>query len=156
MLVAVVVLLFRGEYPRSTFDLVLGLNRWVLRVLAYAAVMTPEYPPFRIDAGEAEPGGALTVGPVAAGTAIGRRPGAAAQGAERPPTRWGAGRVAALVVASITGLLAIGLTAAGGTGIVFDQTQRNSSGYLMTPATRYSTSTYALVTASYRGGTSND
>jgi hypothetical protein len=55
-IIAIVVNAFRGTYPQSIFDFVMGMNRWCFRVLAYAALMRDEYPPFRFDSGGTDPG----------------------------------------------------------------------------------------------------
>jgi hypothetical protein len=53
-LIAAFALLFTSRYPRGIFDFVMGLNRWVFRVLVYVLLMRDEYPPFRFDPGGGE------------------------------------------------------------------------------------------------------
>lgn len=43
------IILLTGQYPRRMFEFVVGFLRWVLRVYAYAFLLTTDkYPPFRL------------------------------------------------------------------------------------------------------------
>lgn len=121
VLVAAVVLLFTGRYPRGLYDFVLGMDRWVVRVAAYAALMTDRYPPFRLDMGGRDPG-SRPVPPVPAAP-VG---GAATAG----PGGWTTGRTVAVVIGSVLLFLSTGLLAGGGALLWADRTQRDD-GYVM-------------------------
>ncbi|WP_407607764.1 DUF4389 domain-containing protein [Paeniglutamicibacter sp. ORCA_105] len=55
VLIAGMVLLLTGSYRQGLFDLLLGLNRWIQRTVAYTSLLTDAYPPFRLDQGPGEP-----------------------------------------------------------------------------------------------------
>ncbi len=47
-ILAWIIMLFTGTYPKAMFDFVVGALRWGLRVSAYAILLTTDkYPPFR-------------------------------------------------------------------------------------------------------------
>ena len=150
VLVAAVALLFTGRYPRGIFDFVLGLNRWVLRVAAYASLMTDAYPPFRLDLGGTDPGTAvLAVPPAEPGVAPRHGPSPAPYASAPPPPgprpRWTAGRIVAVIVGSLLAMTSAGLLL-GGLGLrVTDSVIRDDHGYLMSSTESYATPGHAVV-----------
>jgi hypothetical protein len=81
--IAAVILLFTGQYWRGLFDLVLGLNRWIYRVITYVALMRDEYPPFHLDLGPVDPGESRR--PPAGGLPAATGPASALRTADREP-----------------------------------------------------------------------
>jgi hypothetical protein len=146
VLIAAVALLFTTRYPRGIFDFVLGLDRWAFRVAAYAGLLTDRYPPFRLDQGGADVVFAQRLFEPAVEAE-------AAVAEAAPVRRWTAGRIIAIVAGSILALVSLGLLAGGVTGIVYDQTQRNADGFLMSPREQFDTSSYALVSETLDIGT---
>lgn len=53
--ITAVILLFTGVYRLGLFNLIMGINRWVYRTIAYVALMRDDYPPFRLDQGPLDP-----------------------------------------------------------------------------------------------------
>ncbi|SSC25752.1 Protein of unknown function DUF4389, partial [Klenkia terrae] len=152
-----VILLFTGRYPGQLFDFVLGLDRWVLRVVAYATLLTDEYPPFRLDMGGTDPGSRPLTGPpapVGGGAAVdGPTPpasspavGSPSVGDGRHPvgSRWTGGRVAALVIGALLVLASTGPLLGGGALLWADRTQRDGD-WLTSPDVVAATDRYALV-----------
>lgn len=142
VLIAGIILLVKGEYPKPLYDFVVGMDRWVIRVGAYAALMTDEYPPFRLDMGGSEPDrSAVSLAEPTARTQ---------DGGWTPP------RIVSVVIGVVFGLVSTGLITGGAALLWLDQTGRDDDGYLSASAV-YSTGTYALASERVRfAGTAAD
>jgi hypothetical protein len=151
VIIAGLAVLILDSYPRGIYDFVVGMNRWALRVAAYASLMTDEYPPFRLDNGGTEP----VDRPIPPPTST---PGATDPATTEPPqvtattapvataqaSHWPPGRVVSAVLGVLLLLTGIGVTTGGAALAWADSTQRDSTGYLNTPVERYTSDGYAL------------
>jgi hypothetical protein len=145
--IAGVVLLFTGRYPHPIYDFVMGMDRWVFRVMAYVGLMTDAYPPFRLDLGGPDPGSVpagppLPPAPAPAAAAPQAAGGPAPTG---PGSSWTGGRVVSVVLGGLLLFAASGFLLGGGTLLWADQTQRND-GYVWTEHELLATPGYAVLT----------
>ncbi|MGA8047304.1 MAG: DUF4389 domain-containing protein [Dermatophilaceae bacterium] len=122
-LIAGVALLFTGRLPQGLYDLLLGLNRWALRVTGYAALMTDAYPPFRLDQGGPDRPVPTAPPPAPAGS------------------RWTAGPILSVVGGALA--LAVGLGMATGAGVML---AAREDGFVTSPTVSVETEGYAVVT----------
>jgi hypothetical protein len=173
-LIAAVVLAFTGRYPQGIYDLVLGLNRWVLRVAAYAGLMTDEYPPFRLDAGPHDPGsgvqlmsgppapaptgiGAGDAGSPTSGVDLGKQPpttppptGPTGTGGSTGPTGpmrrsgWTGGRIVSVVIGAVLLVGSLGLITGGVGTFIVNGTMRDG-GYVTSLTRDVASNGYAVV-----------
>jgi len=131
-----VVLLFTGRYPAGLFDFVIGVDRWVLRTVAYVALLTDRYPPFHLDQGGDEPVPPPVPGPARTN---GARPPVPPP---RSPARTG-GRIVAIIAGVL--LLVAGVGAGiGGAAALAVNASRDAAGYVTSDAVDVSTVTAAV------------
>ncbi|GAA3950401.1 DUF4389 domain-containing protein [Actinoplanes auranticolor] len=142
ILIAGLSLLLTSRYPRGLYDLLVGVARWNLRVVAYLALLTPAYPPFRLDQGDTEPDDDPD-GPARTGLPAVRAEGAPGPQPAPPVSGSVAGAVTALVAGAVLLIPAAGLGAAGTALLAFDG-MRDSSGYVTSPVVRATSSTAAI------------
>jgi hypothetical protein len=155
-LIAAVVLIFTGRYPQAIYDLVLGLNRWVLRVAAYAGLMTDEYPPFRLDPGGPEPGSGMQMmsgppAPAPTGT-TGSDAGSPTSGIDLSkqsppaprPTGWTGGRIVSVVAGALLVLFSLGALTGGVGTFIVNATMRDG-GYVTSLNRDVASNGYAVV-----------
>ena len=140
VLFAAIALLFTGRYPRPIFDFVLGMDRWVVRTGAYFALMTDEYPPFRMDLGETEP---------EAPAPVPHEP-----PPEPVPHRWTAGKVTMVVIGALLALISMGTVTGGVTLLYYDQVHRED-GFVSTSRT-FSTDGYAIASNEIETGVAGE
>ena len=150
--IAAIVLAITDRYPRQLFDFILGLNRWVLRVVAYAGLMTDRSPPFRLDMGEHEGGATVTLPAAPAPPEVG---GSGPSPAPERATGWTAGRIISVTLGGLLGLVSIGMLVGGGAATWLDHTQRDSAGYLVSNSRVFATTTHAITSDRIDLGTSD-
>lgn len=132
------------------------MARWSLRVVAYVALLTGNYPPFRLDQGDIEPDSPTGPARSPAGTTAPSTPPSAPMPttagmpddgttpAPAPGTAAGvAGRVLALVAGVLLLLAATGIGVGGG-ALVAVSGNRDASGYLTSQPMEVSTPTAAI------------
>ncbi|MEO6604387.1 MAG: DUF4389 domain-containing protein [Aeromicrobium sp.] len=138
VLIAAISLLVTGRYPKSIFDLITGLQRWVIRVAGYAALMTDVYPPFRLDQG-GEDLSFATDSP-----------------APEPPRVSGATRKRAVLPTVIGTLAIVGAVILGVASTALFEAGRtlpDKDGFLMTPDMSYHSDGYAITSEAVGVGT---
>jgi Domain of unknown function (DUF4389) len=149
VLIAAVGLAFTGKYPRGLYDLLTGVARWSLRVLAYVALLTRDYPPFRLDQGGDEPADPDGPPPAGSGT-VAPWISPSAPPVPPPPPRPSAGATVARVVSLLAGVVLMlggAVVGLGGGVLLAVSSARDAAGYATSPDLTLTTPTAVVVSS---------